>query len=109
MHIDIPAVILGMATVTAFVGALLVSLIFLRTDGPWLPKLLFLGALLDVIFGMLTAFYLIAGYILPDDSLIYDQLVAQRPVHTLGLVAACVSAVVLWRLAIRWKPTDELK
>jgi len=102
MHTDIPAAILGMATMMAFVGAILVTVTYLRGDGPWQPRLGFLGSILNGIFAALTALYLVAGFILPESSMIYDQLVAQRMMHAIALVVTISGAALLWVVAIRW-------
>lgn len=57
MNIGMPAVILGMTTMTAFIGAMLVTSTLLRADGPLPPRLGFLGSLLNFIFGLLTVTY----------------------------------------------------
>lgn len=109
MHIDIPTVILGMATLTAIVGALMVVSELLRINGPWPPNLGAMGSALWAIFGALTALYLIAGYIIPEDFASYDQLVANRPMYTVVLAIACVITVGLWRMTIRWKPPESFE
>lgn len=107
MHTDISALILGMATMMALVGAIVAIVMFSRMDGPWQPRLGFLGSLLNGIFAALTALYLCAGFILPESSMIYVQLVSQRTMHAIGLVLFISGAALLWMISIRWRSKDE--
>lgn len=107
MHIDMPAVLLGVATMTALVSVFAVLFVLLSTDGPWEPKLNLAFSSLSAICAMLMAVYLIASYILPEDSSVYDQLIAQRPMYGVLGIAAAVLAVVLWKMAMRWRSPQQ--
>jgi uncharacterized membrane protein YkgB len=109
MQTDIPAAVLGMATMMAFVGAILVTVIYFRMDGPWQPRLGFLGSILNGIFAALTVLYLGAGFTLPESSMIYDQLVAQRTMHAIGLVVTMSGAALLWTISIRWRGPEKVR
>jgi len=104
MHIDIFAVILGMASLTAILGILFAGKILLSANMPWPPKLGMFASVMNGIFGALALLYFVAGYIVPSDSSVYEDLLNMRTAYVITVAVAGPLTILMWRMARHWTP-----